>query len=321
MINERIDDTNYTDIDSAKTNVGDLIMVQQLPVIVQQLQAISVQIEEQTAYALSLEVTEDNYKEIKKIRSGLNASFNALEDRRKEVKKAILAPYEEFDGIYKQFVTDKYKPAAQQLNSRISAVEDGLKQKKSDEAKEYFDEYTRSKNIDFISFQQLDIPITLNTSKKSIKEKIKAIIDKVADDLAMINTQQYKAEILVEYKRTLNVSQAILTVTNRIKAIEEERARVEAAELAAEEEATTIAKVDEAIEESISAPVEFDIPDVTEMPTEANVEDATPTDGSDSIKTVYQARFAVFTENLEHLRTLKRLLDELKKEGLKYEQF
>ena len=321
MTNENLENIVEPEIvDETESNVGELIVVQQLPVIVQQLQVISAQIEEQTAYALSLEVTEDNYKAIKEIRKELNASFNALEDKRKEVKRLILAPYEEFDSVYKQLVTDKYKPAAQQLNARITAVEDGLKQKKADEAREYFEEYSQSKNIDFLSFDHLDLNITLNTSKKSLKDKIKATIDKVADDLAMIDTQPYKAEILVEYKRSLNVSQAILTVTNRMKAIEEEKAKAAAAQVVEEEKAETIAKVDEAIAEGISAPVVLDAPVGIEMPTEANVENTAPDNLVTPSITVYDVTFNVKTKNIEHLRSVKQLLESLKKEGLEYEQ-
>ncbi len=314
MANEKIETVEAEIVDGTETNVGELIVVQQLPVIVQQLQVISAQIEEQTAYALSLEVTEDNYKEIKKIRSGLNASFNALEDKRKEVKRLILAPYEEFDGVYKQLVTDKYKPAAQQLNERITVVEDGLKQKRANELREYFNEYAQSKNIDFLSFEHLDLNITLSASKKSLKDKVKATIDKVADDLAMIDTQPYKAEILVEYKKSLNVSQAILTVTNRMKAIEAEKAKAAAAQAVAEEEANTIAKVDEAIAESVSAPVVLDAPTVAETTPEASVENNTPA------ITLYKLKFEVITPKKEHLRGLKEYFEKCEKEGLKYEQ-
>lgn len=62
---------------------------------------------------------------------------------------------------------------------------------------------------------------------KSLKEQAKQFIDKIVDDLKLIETQEHKAEILVEYKQTLNVAQAITTVTNRFKAIEEEKAKQE----------------------------------------------------------------------------------------------
>ena len=62
---------------------------------------------------------------------------------------------------------------------------------------------------------------------KSLKEQAKNFIDKIVDDLNLIDTQEHKAEILVEYKQSLNVSQAITSVTNRFKAIEEEKRKLE----------------------------------------------------------------------------------------------
>lgn len=293
----------------------ELILVTQLPVIVQQLQLIKAQIEEETAHALSLEVTEENYKEIKKIRAELNKSFNELESKRKEVKSAILAPYNEFEEEFKRCVTNVFKPAEEQLKERIAAVENGLKQAKREEAEGYFKEYVASKNIDFLTFAHMDLNITLNSSKKSLKEKIKATIDKVCDDLEMIETQEYKTEILVEYKRTLSVSQAILTVNNRMKAIEEERRKSEEARAIAEQKAATASKVDKVLEETADVQTSAPIPTVMENP-EAPAEEAALTE----TRTKYILKFKVETYDLEHMKKIKSLLDELEKEGLNYEQ-
>ena len=62
----------------------------------------------------------------------------------------------------------------------------------------------------------LNITINMNTTDKSIKKAITEFVDRVAEALEMINTQEYAAEILVEYKKTLNASQAILTINNRL---------------------------------------------------------------------------------------------------------
>ena len=69
--------------------------------------------------------------------------------------------------------------------------------------------------------------MTLTASKKSLKEQAKDFIDKIVEDLKLINTEEYKTEILVEYKQSLNVSQAITSVRNRNKAIEEEKRKQE----------------------------------------------------------------------------------------------
>lgn len=62
---------------------------------------------------------------------------------------------------------------------------------------------------------------------KSLKKQAKSFIDQRVDDLKLIETQEHKTEILVEYKQSLNVSNAIMIVNNRFKAIEEEKKKQE----------------------------------------------------------------------------------------------
>ena len=133
----------------------------------------------------------------------------------------------QFETIYKQYISDKYKDADADLKLKINSVEDELKNKKEQEIKDYFEEYKIANNIDFITYGQARINVTLSASMKSLKEQAKQFIDKIIDDLNLIETQEHKAEILVEYKQTLNVAQAITSVTNRFKAIEEEKTRQE----------------------------------------------------------------------------------------------
>jgi conjugal transfer/entry exclusion protein len=95
------------------------------------------------------------------------------------------------------------------------------------EVKEYFEEYKTANNIDFITYEQARINVTLSASMKSLKEQAKAFIDQRIDDLKLIETQEHKAEILVEYKQTLNVSNAITTVMNRLEAVEEEKSKIQ----------------------------------------------------------------------------------------------
>ncbi len=71
----------------------------------------------------------------------------------------------------------------------------------------------------------------MSDSKKSLKERCAAFVDRITEELALIETQEHKEEILVEYKKSLNVAQAITNVSARHRAIEEERQRREALEL------------------------------------------------------------------------------------------
>ena len=205
----------------------DLIVVKQLPQIEEHLKELSLEVEQKVENAKSLVCTEENVTTIKQIRASLNKEFKEVENQRKIVKEQILAPYMQFEEIYKMYISDKYKSADNDLKEKIDSTENELKNIKEQEIKDYFEEYKKANNIDFVIYSQARINITLSASRKSLKEQAKQFIDKIVDDLKLIDTQEHKTEILVEYKHSLNVSQAITSVTNRFKAIEEEKKRKE----------------------------------------------------------------------------------------------
>ena len=205
----------------------DLIIVKQLPQIEEHLKELSIDVYKKVEYAKSLICTDENIKTRTQLRADLNKEFKGVEQQRKLVKEQILAPYMKFEDVYKQYISDKYKSADSDLKTKIDLTENEFKAKKEQEIKDYFEEYKIANNIDFITYGQARINVTLSASMKSLKEQAKQFIDKITDDLKLIETQEHKAEILVEYKQTLNVAQAITTVTNRFKAIEEEKKKEE----------------------------------------------------------------------------------------------
>ncbi len=205
----------------------DLIVVKQLPQIEEHLKELSLDVDKKVENAKNLVCTEENVTTIKQVRASLNKEFKEVENQRKIVKEQILAPYMQFEEIYKMYISDKYKSADNDLKAKIDSTENELKNIKEQEIKDYFEEYKKANNIDFVAYSQARINVTLSSSRKSLKEQAKQFIDKIVDDLKLIDTQEHKTEILVEYKQSLNVSQAITSVTNRFKAIEEEKKRQE----------------------------------------------------------------------------------------------
>ena len=275
----------------------EIIVVKQLPIIVEQLAQVKEQVIQRVELATSLVCTDETVKEVKKARAELNAEFKAWEEKRKEVKTAVMTPYEKFEAVYKDCVSDTYKKADADLKTKIDGVEKELKDKKTAEVKAYFDEYLECKNIDFVTYEQANINVTLSATMKSLKEQAKAFVDKLGDDLALIDTQEHKAEIMVEYKKTLNVSAAITGVNARFKAIEDEKRRIEEAEERRAAEEQHIAEITSMIPEPEPEP-EI-IPPVEEKPQEKE----------------YTLRFTV-TATKDKLRELKAFLDN---GGYKYE--
>ena len=272
---------------------NEIIVVKQLPIIEQQLAQIKEQVVERVQAAMQLVCTEATVKEIKKARAELNAEYKAWEDKRKEVKTAVMSPYEQFESVYKDCISDAYKAADKDLKQKIDEVEQQLKTQKAAEVKGYFEEYLASKNIDFVSYGQAGINVTLSASLKSLKEQAKDFIDRIESDLKLIETfTDLKAEILVEYKKSLNVSDAITGVKARAKAVQEEQAR-QAAE--AEKRAAEAQRV-EALKSAIP-----EAPAAVEAPTEQTAAPAP--------EKKYCIRFTV-KGTKEQLIALKKFLNE-----------
>lgn len=254
----------------------ELIIVEQLPVIKNQLLSYKGNVEARVNEALSMVCTEETYKEIKKVRAELNKEYEMLEARRKEIKGQILAPYEEFEKTYKDCAGGLYADADKKLAAKIREVEDGLKQQKATDLLVYFADYRASLGIDgeFVQLADAGIKIGLSDSKTSLRKQAAAFLDRIDKDLKVIDSMETRDEVLAEYSQGYNLSSAILTVENRHKLIEAEKKRREEMEAARAAAQVTAAKVVEAVneaakEEAIRPPVAA--PVAEPIPNEAKV--------------------------------------------------
>jgi len=233
-------------------NTNELIIVKQLPIIEEHLKNLKIEVKKDVDNAKSLVCNEDSIKVVKSTRAKLNKKFTELETMRKEVKEKVMKPYEEFLEIYKDCVTDQFKDADSTLKSKIADVEDEIKKEKEIEVKEYFKELLATTDIDFLKFEDLNIKIGLSNSLKSLKNSVKESIDRILSDLILIDTQEYHAEIIIEYRASLNVTQAITSIIDRHKQLEAELIRKIEAEVKKLRESQRV----ENIEEILQAPVQ-----------------------------------------------------------------
>jgi hypothetical protein len=205
-----------------------IMQISQLPKIKENItiigQEISKKLEE-----LNLEnmvATPDSIQVLKSTRADLNKSLKAYMDQDKEVKNALQAPYVEIKDKLKEEVLDKIKSGVDILKDKITAFEDKIKQEKKENLQVFFLELCEVETIDFIKFEDIIPEIKLSVTEKKYKEQITAYIEKVNDELALIDTNEHKAEILVEYKKTLNAAKAIRDVQDRKQKEDEERERM-----------------------------------------------------------------------------------------------
>ena len=293
-----------------------LIIVKQLPVIEDQLAAVKESITERVNQALSLVCTEDTYKDIKKVRADLNKEYAELEAKRKEVKTAVLAPYEKFEKVYKECAGDLYADADRKLKAKIAEVEEGLRQQKITAVCDYFVEYRESLGLteDLVKYDDIGLKVGLSDSLTGLKKKVKDFLDHISDDLKAIESHEDKDEIMTEYRRGFNLANALSTVAARHKAIEDAkrlREEAEARRKAQEEREKELAAVIAAQTEQVApvaAPVAVEVAQVVPEPV------AVP-EAPEAEKT-YSTSFKV-TGTLDQLKALKKFLVE---GGYTYEQ-
>lgn len=201
-----------------------LMVVQQLPVIEEKLITIKEEFEKITHEALSLVCNEDTYKCVKEKRAEITAIYNNLETDRKNIKKAILEPYEKLEAVYNQCVKDIYTDAKNKLDAKVNEVEDGIKSAKAEKVKAFFDEYAIACEVPFVKFENSGIKITMTASEKKLKEQAKEYLDRIAAYVALIRVQpeEYQPEMMAEFKQSLNANQAICTVIERAERVKAE---------------------------------------------------------------------------------------------------
>lgn len=305
---------------------NEIIVVRQLPVIEEQLRSVKESIQARVDAVLAMECTVDTVKVVKSARAELNAERRDLEERRKEVKAKIMAPYAAFEAVYKACAGDIYVDADRKLSEKISAVENELKDKKAVAVRAYFAEYRQSLNLpeDLAEYERAGINITLSASEKSLKARVKAFLDQVSDDLKIMRRYPEYEEILYEYRRCWRAAEAVEIVYRRHQQIEEERKRREAEQEAIRKTEEHVEAVQQVIddEEQFTIPAAMEAPadefhtPIAEPVSEAKSYDEATTEPETIPKHRYSVAFRV-VGTIDQLKAMKKFLND---GGYEYEQ-
>lgn len=225
-----------------------LIEVKQLPIIVEYLGTQKEKWERDALEAESLVCTEDTLKAVKEKRTEIGKEFEDIEARRKAVKNAIMGPYNAFEAIYKDCITDQYRRAYASLTGKINEVEADIKARCEADLREYFDELCAVHHLDWLTYERVGIKVDMASAKaktpKKLREQLTAFVASVAESVDRINTLEDSGEVMVEYQQTLDAAGAICTVRERHRRIEEEKKFREARAAIREQEAEAAHRVE-----------------------------------------------------------------------------
>ena len=282
----------------ADTVTAELIVVKQLPEIEERLRTVKESVNRRVSSALAMVCTEETLQAVKAERAKLNQEFAILEDQRKAAKKAVLEPYERFEEVYRDCVSIGFKQADEALRSKIAEVESEMKLRCEDGLRDYFAELCAVHHLDWLTYERTGIKVDMASAKaktpSKLRKQLMEFVVGVADSVDRISALEDASEIMAEYKRTLNAADAICTVQERHRRIEDQKKEMEARKAVREQEDAMARRV-----EALVPPV------VMEKPPEKDPNEIIP-----------KLTFTVINATRAQLRRVREFLNM---EGIKYE--
>lgn len=275
-----------------------LVRVITLPEIETTITQLMPFISARCAEASKTACTEESRQSVKALRAQLNKESKDLKEQFKTAMAEVKAPIIAAENLFKECMS-AYSNADATLKEQIDRVENGIRAEKEIELQEYFTEYAASIELEGIPFERAVPKVNMTTSIKKYKEEIKTFLDGIRNDLELIYLEEYRDEILIEYNKDYDLTNAVYVVKKRHEAIDHARKLREAA-----------------TGSETSAPEPVRIPEpVAEREQEPDEPLTAPTVESETIKLT----FGIYG-TLEQLKAFKpELIELIERHGLRYE--
>ena len=181
----------------------------------------------------------------KKDRAVLNAASKELNQKRLELERQFMAPFEEFKKVIKD-TTSLIDEASRKIDAIVKAAEDEEREIKKREIEKIYADI----GLDVVPLAKIFDQRWLNRTKK-LSEVAAEIADrkqKIMSEIKVINSLQDKEEVLAYYLDTLDIGSA-MDLANRLK---ENREKARAIERPApEKQLEERIQIEEPIEEPI----------------------------------------------------------------------
>ena len=178
-------------------------------------------------------VTEDGIAAAKSDKAKIRKISSAISEQRIAVKKRYLEPYNAFEANMKE-LSGMCDEASKNIDDKLKKFEE---QRKAQKRAELLDFYQALNAPAWLTFERIENPRWMNVTfsmdeaQKEITEKVSAI----NADMESISgfDAEFADEMLLEYRKTLNVSGAIQR-GNELRRMKQERERRRAEQEAAE---------------------------------------------------------------------------------------
>ena len=178
-----------------------------------------------------LVVTEDTIRESKDDIARLRKLRDAIDTRRKDVKKQWMAPYTAFETQVKRLTALIDKPILA-IDGQLKGFEEQRKEEKRQQISAVYDETVPHELKSIITLDRIMDPKWLNAtvSMKKVSEAMADIVKRTQADMLILDTvePEFKAAVLDHYMRTRDVMAALQYKQSMMAAQEAARKREEA---------------------------------------------------------------------------------------------
>lgn len=213
-------------------------------------------------YYNSLVVTEDTIKEGKAERAKLSKLREAVEAKRKEVKREYMAPYTDFESKVNELVAIIDAPIAA-IDGQLKAFDDLRREDKRAEIRKAYETIVPAEIQAIVPLERIFDPKWLNATvkTKAVEAELTTMVQQTEDDLQVLDMvePEFAAAVRARYMETLNIGAALRYKQTLVAAAEAAKCRAEA--MAAP--AAAPAHEPEPVQEAPAAPAE---PELVEEP-------------------------------------------------------
>lgn len=173
---------------------------------------LKAELAEKLDYYNNLVVTEDTIKEGKAEKAKLNKLREAVESKRKEIKKECMAPYTDFEAKVEELVAMIDVPVAA-IDGQLKVFEEQRREEKRKAIETVYDEIVPDEIKAIMPLDRIFDQRWLNTTFKTeaVGEAIGNLADKIDDDLTVLDTiePEFATAVRAKYMETLDIGAAL----------------------------------------------------------------------------------------------------------------
>lgn len=170
------------------------------------------ELEERLNYYNNLVITEDGIKDGKADLAKLRKLREAIDTRRKEVKKEYLRPYNDFESQCKDLLVLIDQPI-DAVNRQLATYEEIRKQEKRAKIEEAYAAIVTDELAEFIPLERIFDSRWLNATMdmKKVEESMTSTAQRIHAELMVVETvePEYAAAVKLKYKETLDFDAAL----------------------------------------------------------------------------------------------------------------